>query len=80
MGMPQDGALSEQGSTRLAVEVHPSARGRLREGGAECPLALLWQCKGLSNWRGPLCPGESRDEGVCGVAAGRAVRMQPGSP
>lgn len=73
--MPQGGALSEQGSTKLAVEVHP-ARGRLREGGAECPLALLWRYKGLSN----PCPGESTDEEVFGVEVGRAVRTLPGSP
>lgn len=73
MGMPQDGASSGQGSTKLAVEVHP-ARGRLKEGGAECPLTLLWQHKGLSN----PCPSESTYEGVCGVAVGRAVLMPPG--
>lgn len=77
--MPQDGALSEQGSTVPAVEVH-LAKGKMRMGGADCPHTLCWRHKGLSNWRGYPCSDESTDEGVCGVTVGRAVQRLPDLP
>jgi len=71
--------LSGQGNREPAVEVH-LARGRSKEGGVKCPLALWWRCRGLKNQGGYPCQDESIDEGVSGAAVGRGVQQPPDSP